>query len=273
MEDNVETESGNEPLLKSQEILESGYSSEKPSAVTSPVSAADSQSNDVDASLNYLSKRYRNAIVPVNYLEPLKIGGSSEISSPTDTPEEKLNLKNLEKTGDTEETEECLPKLETGTSVDLTSPDSTTANLISSSNNSEECPLDKASSQDKIVDGESKENGDNEKELVNFFGPDPEPEAGEVASANQMTSQENKNNSISEDHSGTNGVAKLTGSLSRMGIHHSNQSPTRYFTNEGEISIQSCLNQFTAQELMSGNNKVGCEACTAKENKVGSKLL
>ncbi|XP_033211505.1 ubiquitin carboxyl-terminal hydrolase 45 isoform X2 [Belonocnema kinseyi] len=255
VEDNVETESGNEPLLKSQEILESGYSSEKPSAVTSPVSAA-----DVDASLNYLSKRYRNAIVPANYFESRKIGGSGEISSPAEIPEEKLNLTNVEKTG---EIDESLSKMmETGTS-----PDSTTANLISSSNNSEECrPLGRESSREKLVDDEGRgENGDDEKELVNFFGPDPEPEADKEAS--QVTSPEMKSNSISEEHSATNGVAKLTGSLSRMGIHHSNQSPTRYFTNEGEFSIQSCLNQFTAQELMSGNNKVGCEACTAKENK------
>lgn len=43
---------------------------------------------------------------------------------------------------------------------------------------------------------------------------------------------------------------------------------TRYPTKEGECSIQSCLNQFTALELMTGSNKVGCEACTKRETKV-----
>ena len=50
--------------------------------------------------------------------------------------------------------------------------------------------------------------------------------------------------------------------------NRSNPSPTRYFTKEGEFSIQSCLNKFTAPELMTGNNKVGCEACTERANKV-----
>lgn len=33
---------------------------------------------------------------------------------------------------------------------------------------------------------------------------------------------------------------------------------------EGECSVQSCLNQFTASELMTANNKVGCELCTKR---------
>jgi len=31
-------------------------------------------------------------------------------------------------------------------------------------------------------------------------------------------------------------------------------------------TIITCLKQFTAQELMSGNNKVGCEDCTERIN-------
>ncbi|OAD59947.1 Ubiquitin carboxyl-terminal hydrolase 16 [Eufriesea mexicana] len=46
------------------------------------------------------------------------------------------------------------------------------------------------------------------------------------------------------------------------------QSPTRYATKERECSIQSCLNQFAALELMNGSNEVSCEACTAREKKV-----
>lgn len=50
---------------------------------------------------------------------------------------------------------------------------------------------------------------------------------------------------------------------------HSDWSTTispRYQCDEGECSVQSCLNNFTAIELMTGNNKVGCEACTERIN-------
>jgi ubiquitin carboxyl-terminal hydrolase 16/45 len=40
----------------------------------------------------------------------------------------------------------------------------------------------------------------------------------------------------------------------------------RYQCDDGECSVQSCLNQFTALELMAGNNKVGCENCTKRQN-------
>ncbi|KAL0274865.1 UNVERIFIED_CONTAM: hypothetical protein PYX00_002897 [Menopon gallinae] len=43
----------------------------------------------------------------------------------------------------------------------------------------------------------------------------------------------------------------------------------------GECTLHSCLNQFTAKELMTGNNKVGCDACTKKINqgKEGKTIL
>lgn len=46
---------------------------------------------------------------------------------------------------------------------------------------------------------------------------------------------------------------------------HSPLSP-RFFSDEDECSIQSCLSQFTALELLTGNNKVGCETCTERIN-------
>ena len=244
----METESGTEPFLKYQEIFESGYSSEKASAVTSPVSAEESQiSIDVDSPLNSI-KNHSQALVLASHFEPRKIGGSLETPSFTGNAEEELNLKNLKNTEEREE-----------------------ANLISISTNSEKSPMspfEKEVSEEKTVDEENKkENEGDEKELVNFFGPEPEPKGEKELT--QISNQENKNNDkICEDHSTMNGVAKITSNISRMGINHSHQSPTRYSTNEGEFSIQSCLNQFTAQELMTGNNKVGCEACTEKANKV-----
>lgn len=51
-------------------------------------------------------------------------------------------------------------------------------------------------------------------------------------------------------------------------LPYSRQSPlsSRYVCDEDECSIQSCLSQFTALELLTGNNKVGCETCTERIN-------
>lgn len=47
----------------------------------------------------------------------------------------------------------------------------------------------------------------------------------------------------------------------------------RYQCEDGECSVQSCLNNFTAVELMTGNNKVGCEACSERINGKGGKTI
>ena len=47
----------------------------------------------------------------------------------------------------------------------------------------------------------------------------------------------------------------------------------RYLCADGELSLQSCLNNFTAMELMTGNNKVGCEACTERTNGKNGKTI
>ncbi|XP_052241932.1 ubiquitin carboxyl-terminal hydrolase 45-like isoform X2 [Dreissena polymorpha] len=41
-----------------------------------------------------------------------------------------------------------------------------------------------------------------------------------------------------------------------------NSLAERYHVSSGECSIQSCLNQFTAAELLTGHNKFGCKNCT-----------
>ena len=67
-----------------------------------------------------------------------------------------------------------------------------------------------------------------------------------------------------------NELGDIVTGMSRLGIA-GHQSPGRYTTKEGECSVESCLNQFTALELMTGSNKVVCEACTAREKKVTQK--
>lgn len=39
-----------------------------------------------------------------------------------------------------------------------------------------------------------------------------------------------------------------------------------YISSPGECSVQTCLNAFVATELLSGNNKVSCDACTRRLN-------
>nr|XP_012543958.2 ubiquitin carboxyl-terminal hydrolase 16 isoform X1 [Bombyx mori]XP_037874518.1 ubiquitin carboxyl-terminal hydrolase 16 isoform X1 [Bombyx mori] len=47
----------------------------------------------------------------------------------------------------------------------------------------------------------------------------------------------------------------------------------RYVCDEDECSVHSCLAQFTALELLTGNNKVGCELCTERVNGKGGKTI
>ncbi|KAJ6637278.1 Ubiquitin carboxyl-terminal hydrolase 45 [Pseudolycoriella hygida] len=60
---------------------------------------------------------------------------------------------------------------------------------------------------------------------------------------------------------------KLNGRLTKRirtisSMEWSSTIAPRYTCKENECSIQSCLNNFTAMELMSGNNQVGCDVCT-----------
>ncbi|VVD03668.1 unnamed protein product [Leptidea sinapis] len=64
-------------------------------------------------------------------------------------------------------------------------------------------------------------------------------------------------------------------SLNRDFMSLPRQSPLspRYLCDEDECSIQSCLSQFTALELLTDNNKVGCETCTKRINGKNGKTI
>lgn len=47
----------------------------------------------------------------------------------------------------------------------------------------------------------------------------------------------------------------------------------RHHCSDGECSVQSCLNNFTAVELMTGNNKVACDACSERINGKDGKTI
>ena len=46
-----------------------------------------------------------------------------------------------------------------------------------------------------------------------------------------------------------------------------NTLASRYQASGHECSLLSCLNQFTSMELLTGNNKFGCEKCTKTKHK------
>ena len=58
-----------------------------------------------------------------------------------------------------------------------------------------------------------------------------------------------------------------------MKVKATNTLVPRYQPNGHECSVLSCVNQFTAMELLTGNNKFGCEKCTfrkhGRQNKEG----
>ncbi|XP_058831251.1 ubiquitin carboxyl-terminal hydrolase 16 [Topomyia yanbarensis] len=63
--------------------------------------------------------------------------------------------------------------------------------------------------------------------------------------------------------------AKKTKARRQRTISHADWGSTlapRYQCEDNECSIQSCFNSFTAVEMMTGNNKVCCDACTVKIN-------
>ncbi|XP_028167358.1 ubiquitin carboxyl-terminal hydrolase 45 [Ostrinia furnacalis] len=72
-----------------------------------------------------------------------------------------------------------------------------------------------------------------------------------------------------------NNIEPEKSNLQRDFLPYSRQSPSspRYVCDEDECSIQSCLSQFTALELLTGNNKVGCETCTERINGKGGKTV
>ena len=42
---------------------------------------------------------------------------------------------------------------------------------------------------------------------------------------------------------------------------------SQYQAAAGECSLLTCLSQYTAPELLAGNNKIGCDACTELRDK------
>lgn len=239
VEDNIEAES-------LPEVAESGYSSEKQSALASPASP----STDVmkpNENMNELPLNNENGLQmpPTSNLNLLQLQDHFNPkalpgSSPTNACVENSSQPKVSDGLDSSESVENESEAQTSTSLavisDLTSPEVPTISLSSISS--------KESPNSPISGGINGENG-----VIN-----------ERPARRKIEEYSNEVN---------NAFDGVISEISKIIISSNNQqSPTRYPTKEGECLIQSCLNQFAALELMSGSNKVGCEACTAREKKV-----
>lgn len=114
-----------------------------------------------------------------------------------------------------------------------------------------------------MLSQEESNNGKNSNE-VQFFGK---------ALSEKIKEVKEKEDEINSEK---NGVLDMCSNIEKLKIEKevSAYSQREYYqTKEGESSIQTSLNQFAVLESMSGNNKIGCENCTKRENKVGLKIL
>ncbi|XP_051173797.1 ubiquitin carboxyl-terminal hydrolase 45 [Leptopilina boulardi] len=269
IEDNVDTESGTEQLSKQQEILESGYSSEKPSTLVSPLSPVEnSHNNDTTKSLNsFTVTNNDDDDDDDDGCPPLENGDNDDDSQQKEIKTNNIivvnNHNNNNNNNNSQGVELNSKKEEKLVTQLLASNVNEKMTENNSINNSSENSLLSSSSpvEEKEVNDEKMENGKEDEEESLKYAPEAKNDENIISKIEKKTNNDN--------YSNTNGAEKLKTGVSRTGLnnHHVNQSPTRYTTCEGEFSIQSCLNQFTAQELMANNNAVGCEECTARENK------
>ncbi|XP_043501548.1 ubiquitin carboxyl-terminal hydrolase 16 isoform X1 [Polistes fuscatus] len=255
IEDNIEGEG----IFR--EVGESGYSSEKASTFSSPVSPTNYQINSnqrattpdnlnvlVEKSPDYKSidnletSLYSNTVddsalndsifPPMNDILPLLASDSDRHSSDSNT-----NHNNQELTA-------------TPVSSPVESKDSPTSSLLDIQNVPNTDKLERIDSKSYNSDDSVTNKQISSNSTVRTVSP-----------KNKMTN----GNSKKEVNVGINDI---TSGFSQLGITTNNHhSPTKY-PRKDEYSIQSCLNEFTMLELMSGSNEVGCEKCTEAEKKI-----
>ncbi|KFB53720.1 AGAP000666-PA-like protein [Anopheles sinensis] len=118
-------------------------------------------------------------------------------------------------------------------------------------------PSDADVEDNDVTDDPLSKGGDDvDQVLVGDQNANQSPEKMDEAPENQNKESEN-------------GGAKGTRMVRQRTYSHADWSNTiapRYQCEDGEYSVQSCFNNFTTLELMTGNNKVCCEACTEQIN-------
>ncbi|XP_032663084.1 ubiquitin carboxyl-terminal hydrolase 45 isoform X2 [Odontomachus brunneus] len=274
MEPNNPVEENNDSVLKSEEsdadvednievdnfhpeIGESGYSSEKASAVASPISPTDHHSsNDLNSDMPNPDSNLDNNIDSTQVRQSANINALTS-PSPTDVsmtdltqirmPSDKVDKNVGTVSPENEVSGAALVSTSVIVNSDVTSSEASTVSYgnASASKESSTSPL----------------NGDVAERLDEAWVETTLPRCNRRKCNNGISNGDNP-----EKQDLCNGIGDIMTGMSRLGIS-GQQSPGRYSTKEGECSVESCLNQFTALELMTGSNKVVCEACTSRERK------
>ncbi|XP_043278379.1 ubiquitin carboxyl-terminal hydrolase 16 isoform X2 [Venturia canescens] len=292
-----------EDNVSALEVIESGYSSEKASALTSPASPGDD-----DLSKSSFSQSDANVTLSNGNLPSSPIDSFPEPMTPSyddncmnqefnglNRTDISLNLNqdvfppstsNWADSPITEATNEIGDYAGVSPSTSLIvnselSPEGATISSISS-------PITSKDSPTPPPTGASREKIDGLYDLFRNAIDDTVPTVlNESESLNdtlsrklEMTEVHTPENQMPDNQEGEsttslieqpeikseNGVTEITEGLAKVGVSTHSHSHG-YNLKSGDCSIQSCLNQFTAVELLSGSNKVCCEACTARENK------
>ncbi|KAL0129373.1 hypothetical protein PUN28_004220 [Cardiocondyla obscurior] len=255
VEDNIDVDNSH------PEIAESGYSSEKASAVTSPVSPVDRHpdhtKNDFNNAVSTEDNNLDNNLGTAQVRNSVNINALTSPSptdvSMTDLTQIRMPSKKTDRNVGAVDSENEAPTTALTNSMilnsEITSPDVPTASL-SSSAASKESPTSPVNDEKEVA-----ERLDGVETWM-----DTTSEKYDRRKYNNGTSNGDNHEELSND------LGDIMAEMSRLGIA-GHQMPDRYKTKEGECSVESCLNQFTALELMSGSNKVVCEACTVREKK------
>ncbi|XP_076244105.1 ubiquitin specific protease 16/45 isoform X2 [Calliopsis andreniformis] len=260
VEDNIEIE----PLLP--EIGESGYSSKRQSAALSPASPS-----TYPVAPDELKFK-------ITYMDLLNSFHLNSLASPTGPSKKNISDTKVIDRLDNSESPENEHGIQTRSSLstslamnsDLTSPEGPTVSLTSVA--FKESPIKSAPS---LTNGKSLDKVKKSMARVNSIESISHNDQENTLDHSVVHSKHERRKTIincsNDEWNQCNGINGTTSGISKMG-NHGQPSPTRYVTKEGECSIQSCLNQFTALELMSASNEVTCESCVARANKMGNPI-
>ncbi|KAI4499118.1 hypothetical protein M0802_005701 [Mischocyttarus mexicanus] len=259
IEDNIEGEG----IFR--EIGESGYSSEKASTFSSPVSPTNYQiNNNQRASTpdnhNTLTEKSPNH-KSIDNLDTLSYWNARNDSALNDSIFPSME-------------EDILPLLVMDS--DKESSDNTenpnNQKLTSITLNNSAVSKDDSLTTSSTVDEQNVPNVDKVERIVSKSDNSEDSVTNKEISSNSTVKTDLHKNKMTNGNSIKDikevGINDITSGFSQLGItNNTHHSPTKY-PRKDEYSIQSCLNEFTMLELMSGSNEVGCEKCTEAEKKV-----
>ncbi|XP_011498809.1 PREDICTED: ubiquitin carboxyl-terminal hydrolase 45 [Ceratosolen solmsi marchali] len=250
VEDNIENEDVSMP-----EIGESGYSSEKPSAVTSPESL--SEFRDTEQNTNNLELNVLPVLSDTSSNFHIMQSAYKNSTSPSPTDISMIDITE-NKSIETAEFSHLISLAHS----DITSPEGPTISPMSTPFTSKNTSSTSVSSDEERVSEKIDQPFLKSKSFEQIDLNDQESSMQTSVDLADENSGDNENDTTKL----TNGIGDITSGITKLDLSIFSE-PSISYSNEGECSIQLCLNQFTKHELMNGNNKVGCAACTERENK------